>query len=157
MAQKIARRASEVEPRTGSPYPPELAAAVEGRAKAALGNLFGLDQFGVNLTSLAPGAASALRHWHAAEDEFIYVLEGTPALVTDAGEEVLEPGDCAGFKASEPNGHCLVNRTGTVVRYLEIGTRRPDIDACDYPDVDMRLEPDGSGARRFVHRDGTPY
>ena len=150
MHEKIARRARDVEPRTGSVYPPEFAGIVDGRSKAALGNLFDLDQFGVNLTELAPGAASALRHWHSAEDEFIYVLEGTPTLVTDMGEEVLEPGDCAGFKAGSPNGHCLVNQSETVVRILEVGTRRPDIDSCDYPDTDMRVAPDGSGNRRFV-------
>lgn len=157
MAKRIARRAGDATARTGSGYPEEFRGMVEGRSKRALGDLFGLDQFGVNVTELAPGAASALRHWHGAEDEFIYVLDGRPTLVTDAGEEVLAPGDCVGFKAGNADGHCLVNRSGEPVSYLEIGSRRPESDAVDYPDVDMKIEPDGSGRRRYLHRDGTPY
>ena len=157
MPDRNARRAEDAEPRLGSPYPAQFQKEIAERAKYPLGDLFGLDQFGVNLTELPPGAASSQRHWHSAEDEFIYVLEGTPTLVTDDGDELLGPGDCAGFKAGAPNGHCLVNRAGSTVRYLEIGTRRPDIDACEYPAIDMRLEPDGTGRRRFVRRDGTSY
>ena len=157
MSQRIARRASDATPRTGSVYPAQFAEAVRGRAKRALGDLFGLDQFGVNITDLAPGAASALCHWHSAEDEFIYILEGTPTLVTDSGEELLGPGDCAGFKAGSRVGHCLVNRSDRPVVYLEMGSRRTDDDHVDYPGIDMLVVPDGSGKRRLVHRDGTPY
>jgi uncharacterized cupin superfamily protein len=119
--------------------------------------MFGLDQYGVNLAELPAGVQSSQRHWHSAEDELVYILEGTPTLLTDAGEEVLGPGDCVGFKAGDANGHCLVNRGSATVRYLEIGSRRVDADAVDYPDIDMRIEPDPGGKRRYLHKDGTPY
>ena len=82
-----------------SGYPADLAARVAGREKRPLGDLFGLGVFGVNLTRLAPGAWSALHHRHTRQDEFIYVLEGTPTLITDAGATPLSPGMCAGFPA----------------------------------------------------------
>jgi uncharacterized cupin superfamily protein len=127
-----------------------------GREKRPLGDLFGLTHFGVNLTRLAPGAASALRHAHTRQDEFVYILEGEPTLVTDAGETVLRPGMCAGFKAGSGDAHCLVNRSERDVVYLEIGDRS-DGDAVTYPDDDLAavLGPDGKW--RFVHKDGTPY
>ena len=151
------RRAADVEPRVGSNYPPEFRARVHGRSKRALGDPFGLDQFGVNLTELAPGAFSALRHWHSHEDEFVYVLEGEITLITDAGEEVLQPGDCVGFKAGVADAHHLANRTDRPVRYLEVGSRRIDVDRGVYPDDDADVRPDGSGRRRMTHKDGTPY
>lgn len=157
MSKRIARRLDDATPRVGSSYPVQFQNSVEGRGKWPLGDLFGLDQFGVNLTELAPGAASALRHWHSAEDEFVYILEGSPVLVTDAGEETLSPGDCVGFKAGVEDGHCLINRTDHPIRYLEIGSRRLDTDRVGYPDVDLAVEPDTNGGRRFVHRDGTAY
>ena len=156
MTMRKARRAADVEPRTGSSYPEELRARVAGRAKRALGDLFGLDQFGVNLTELASGACSALRHWHSHEDEFVYVLEGDITLVTDAGEEVLRPGDVVGFKAGVADGHYLVNRTARAVRYIEVGSRRVDIDRVVYPDDDLEVRPDGSNRRRMTRKDGTP-
>src|ERR1700758_938305 len=104
-------------------YPPPLDRVVLGRERKRLGNAVGLDQFGVNLTTLKPGAASALRHWHEQEDEFVYVLEGEVVLIEDGGEPVLKPGDAAGFKANVANGHQLVNRSAQDVVYLEIGTR----------------------------------
>jgi len=127
-----------------------------GREKRPLGDLFGLINFGVNLTRLAPGAVSALRHAHSRQDEFIYVLEGHPTLITDAGEERLEPGMCAGFKAGSGNAHHLVNRTHADVLYLEVGDRSSG-DSASYPDDDIQaqLAPDGSW--RFAHKDGTPY
>ena len=121
-----------------------------------LGTIFGLDQFGVNLTELAPGAQSALRHWHRAEDEFVYVLSGEVVLVTDAGGERLGLGDCIGFKAGAPDGHHLVNRSGEPATYLEIGSRRVSEDRVTYPDDDLEARPDESGRRRFFRKDGTP-
>jgi uncharacterized cupin superfamily protein len=157
MSSRKARRAAEAEPRIGSTYPEPLRPRVQGRIKRALGDLFGLDQFGLNLTELPPGAFSALRHWHSHEDEFVYVLEGEVTLITDAGEEVLRPGDCVGFKAGVADGHHLTNRTNGPVRYLEVGSRRLDADRVVYPDDDLEARPDGSGRRRMVHKDGTPY
>jgi uncharacterized cupin superfamily protein len=151
-----ARRAAEVKPRVGTNYPEEFRVRIAGRAKRALGDLFGLDQFGVNLTELAPGAQSALRHWHSHEDELVYILEGEITLITDAGEEVLRPGDVAGFKAGVADGHHLVNRTERPVRYLEVGSRRIEVDRAVYPDDDLAVQPDGTGKRRMTRKDGTP-
>jgi uncharacterized cupin superfamily protein len=130
-------------PRTGSVSPPELAGPLKGREKRALGNFFDLTQFGVNLTTLAPGSWSAHRHWHDNEDEFIFVVEGEITLIDDAGEHLLKPGMCAGFKAGIANGHHLVNKTKTPVTYLEIGTRAPREQA-HYSDVDMLYVRDGN-------------
>ena len=115
----------------------------------------GSTQFGVNLTRLKPGAASALRHWHEQEDEFIYVLEGELVLVEDDGEMLLKPGDCAGFKAGVANGHQLVNKSQRDAVYLEIGTRAA-AERGHYPDVDLVLERDEHGMR-FLHKSGEPY
>ena len=137
-------------------YPEPFAARVAGRERRALGDAFGLTNFGVNLTRLPPGGTSALRHTHMREDEFIYILEGEPILVTNAGETPLRPGMCAGFKAGSGDAHHLINRTGHDVAYLEIGDRSPG-DTVIYPDDDIgrALTPDGQ--RIFVHRDGQPY
>jgi uncharacterized cupin superfamily protein len=147
--------AVDVEARRGVIYPKPYDEGFEGRVKRALGNMFGLDQFGVNHVILEPGAMSSQRHWHAREDEFVYVLEGEITLVTDAGETALRPGMAAGFKAGEANGHCLVNRTDKAVAYLEIGTRY-DEDEADYPDVDMRGRKE-NGRWHLSRKDGTPY
>ncbi len=156
----IALRAADFPPRQRpSVYPPEVlaryAAALAGREKRPLGERFGLTRFGVNLTRLAPGAISALRHAHAAQDEFIYVLVGTPTLVTDAGETVLEPGMCAGFAAGSGDAHQLINRSDEEVLYLEIGDRTPG-DRVSYPDDDLAAELTGAGWR-FTHKDATAY
>jgi uncharacterized cupin superfamily protein len=120
-----------------------------------LGDLFGLQNFGVNLTRLAPGSISALRHAHAKPDEFVYVLQGTPTLRTDEGATLLLPGMCAGFRAGTGNAHHLVNETTADVVYLEIGDRTPG-DSAVWPDDDLQvLEIDGK--KRMAHRDGTPY
>ncbi len=132
--------------RTGTVYPAEFAKFTEGREKTALGNAAGLTQFGVNLTRLKPGAASAHRHWHETEDEFVYVLEGEATLCEDGGETVLRAGDCAGFKAGVPNGHCLINKSQSDVLYLEIGTRAAE-DRFHYPDIDMKGVKDETGVR----------
>ena len=154
----VAIRAAEAPPRArASGYPPDLAAKVAGREKRPLGDRFGLKNFGVNLTRLAPGAASSLRHAHEKQDEFVYVLEGEPTLVTDAGATPLAPGMCAGFPAGTGNAHHLVNRTERDVLYLEIGDRIPG-DEVEYPDDDLALVPDpATGRRRYVHKDGNPY
>ncbi len=139
--------------RTG--YPEPFCRAVVGRERKRLGNAVGLDQFGVNLSRLKPGAASSQRHWHKNEDELVYVLEGELVLVEDGGDTVLKPGDAAGWKAGVPNGHCLINRTDRDAVFLEIGSRAPR-EVANYPDIDMRAERDDKGMR-YVHKDGTPY
>lgn len=152
----VAVAASEVAPRTKpSLYPEPYASRVNGRIKRQLGDVFGLTNFGVNLTRLEPGSMSALRHCHSRQDEFIYILEGAPTLITDAGEIRLAPGMCAGFKAGEGDGHHLVNRTGEDVVYLEIGDRTPG-DGAFYPDDDLEacLE---NGSWIFRHKNGEPY
>jgi uncharacterized cupin superfamily protein len=136
-------------------YPEPFRQAVLGRQRKRLGNAVGLDQFGVNLSTLKPGAWSSQRHWHAAEDELIYVLEGELVLCENAGETVLKPGDAAGWKAGVANGHCLINRTTRDAVYLEIGARSGH-EKVEYPDIDMRLERDAKGAR-FLHKSGEPY
>jgi uncharacterized cupin superfamily protein len=139
--------------RTG--YPPPFDRVVVGRERKRLGNAVGLDQFGVNLTTLKPGAASALRHWHEQEDELIFVLEGEVALIEDDGETVLKPGDAAGFKANNPNGHHLVNKSNQDAVYLEVGTRSK-YERAHYPDVDMMVVRDDKGMR-YTHKNGEPY
>ena len=138
-----------------SNYPDPFASRVAGREKRPLGDLFGLTNFGVNLTRLAPGAMSSLRHAHSRQDEFIYVLSGHPVLRTNAGETALAPGMCAGFKAGTGDAHHLVNRTHEDVVYLEVGDRAPD-DAGTYPDDDIQAVL-VDGKWRFTHKDGTPY
>jgi len=136
-------------------YPDPFNRVVAGRSRKRLGNAVGLDQFGANLTTLKPGAASALRHWHEKEDELVYILEGEVVLIEDAGETVLKPGDAAGFKASVPNGHHLVNKSGRDAVYLEIGTRSKH-ERAEYPDIDMLVVRDDQGMR-YTHKDGKPY
>ena len=138
-----------------SNYPEPFASRMEGREKRPLGDLFGLSNFGVNLTRLLPGACSALRHAHSKQDEFIYILHGNPVLLTDAGETQLCPGMCAGFKAGTGDGHHLVNRTSEEVSYLEVGDRSTG-DSAVYPDDDLQaaLVED---KWQFAHKDGSPY
>lgn len=136
-------------------YPPMLAARVKGREKRPLGDLFGLTNFGVNLTRLPPGAASSLRHAHAKQDEFVYVLQGFPTLHTNEGKLSLSPGMCAGFKAGTGNAHSLINETTEDVIYLEIGDRT-DGDEVTYPDDDLHARI-VEGAWVFYHKNGTPY
>ena len=138
-----------------SSYPEPFASRMAGRAKRPLGDLFGLTNFGVNLTRLAPGAVSALRHAHTRQDEFVYILEGRPTLHTDEGRTALAPGMCAGFRAGTGNGHRLVNETAEDVVYLEIGDRAPG-DAAGYPDDDLRALL-VNGRWVYTHKDGTPY
>jgi uncharacterized cupin superfamily protein len=137
----------------GSAYPSPFGEPCKARARQRLGDAAGLTDFGVNLLRLPPGAWSSQRHWHSAEDEFTYVLEGEVVLVTDAGEEILRAGDCAGFKAGIKDGHHLQNRSARDVLLLEVGSRRPE-DEGEYPDIDLRFLKDDGG---YAHRDGTPY
>jgi len=138
--------------RVGSAYPPPFDAPCRERVRRKLGDAAGLDQFGVNLLTLPPGAWSSQRHWHSHEDEFIYVLDGEVVLVTNDGEQVLVAGDCAGFPAGTADGHHLQNRSTREARVLEVGTRSEAIDVTEYPDADLRALPSG-----YVHKDGTPY
>lgn len=139
-----------------SNYPEPFASLMAGRQKRPLGDLFGLVNFGVNLTRLPPGAISALRHAHSKQDEFIYILEGAPTLVTNAGEMLLSPGMCSGFRAGTGDAHHLVNRTEADVVYLEVGDRTAG-DAGTYPDDDLCAVFGADGKWQFTHKDGTPY
>lgn len=136
-------------------YPSPFDRLVTGRFRKRLGNAGGLTQFGVNICRLAPGAASSQRHWHAAEDELVYMLEGEAVLIEEGGEVVLRPGDAATFKAGVPDGHHLLNRSDRDCLFLEIGTRSLN-DRGEYPDIDLKFEAEGR-AVRYLHRDGTPY
>ena len=152
----IAVEAAHVAPRSKlSIYPEPFASRMKGREKRALGDVFGLVNFGVNLTCLLPGAGSALRHAHAKQDEFIYILKGQPVLLTNAGETQLSPGMCAGFKAGTGNAHQLINRTQEEVTYLEIGDRSAG-DSVIYPDDDLQAML-VEGEWKFSHKDGSPY
>jgi uncharacterized cupin superfamily protein len=139
--------------RTG--YPEPFRGVVAGRFRKRLGDAAGLDQFGVNLTRLKPGAWSAQRHWHEKEDELVYVLDGEVVLIEDESETILKTGDAAGFKAGVANGHCLINRSDKDAIYLEIGTRSAS-EKVDYPDIDMKAE-DKEGVLRILHKSGEPY
>ena len=140
---------------TPSSYPEPFASRMAGREKRPLGDFFGLTNFGVNLTRLLPSAASALRHAHSRQDEFVFVLSGKPTLISDAGETDLSPGMCAGFKAGSGDAHMLVNRTNEEVVYLEIGDRTAG-DAAAYPDDDLQAVLI-DGRWKFLHKDGNPY
>jgi len=152
----VAVTATEVPERSKpSVYPEPFASRMVGREKRQLGDLFGLTNFGVNLTRLAPNSVSALRHAHTKQDEFVYILQGRPTLHTDEGRTQLSPGMCAGFKAGTGNGHRLINETSAEVVYLEVGDRTPG-DEGSYPDDDLKallVE----GKWKFVHKDGAPY
>ncbi|MDT4328901.1 cupin domain-containing protein [Methylomonas sp. MED-D] len=153
----IAIFAEDVPPRVRrSLYPEPFASLMAGREKRALGDAFGLVNFGVNLTRLAPGARSALRHSHAEQDEFVYILSGEASLVTDQGETRLCAGMCAGFPAGDGDAHHLLNRTDADVVYLEIGDRAPG-DTVIYPDDDLQARLDAAGQWQFLHKDGRPY
>ena len=138
---------------TGSNYPDPFNNICLGSRWQKLGDAAGLSDFGVNLVRLAPGKWSSQRHWHSAEDEFVWMLEGEAVMVDDAGEHLLGPGDCCAWKAGEPNGHHIQNRSDRDAVYLEVGSRRPE-DGCDYPDIDMVSHPSGP---HYRHRDGKPY
>jgi uncharacterized cupin superfamily protein len=153
----VALLASEAPPRAKqSGYPAEMAKMVAGRLKHPLGDLFGLTNFGVNLTRLAPGAYSALRHAHAKQDEFVYLLEGEAVLITDSGETLLKPEMCAGFKAGTGDAHHLHNRSQKDVVFLEVGDRSAG-DSVSYPDNNVVAVFGPDGKWKYARKDGTPY
>ena len=153
----VALRAAEAPLRTKSSNDPEpFFSRMAQREKRPLGDLFGLTNFGVNLTRILPGGISALRHAHSRQDEFVYVLSGRPVLVTDEGETELAPGMCAGFKAGTGNGHQLVNETARPVLYLEVGDRSPG-DTGSYPDDDLAAAQGPDGKWIYTRKDGTAY
>jgi uncharacterized cupin superfamily protein len=153
---KLAVRADAVPPRTKhSNYPEPFFSRMTGPVKQQLGNFFGVTNFGVNLTTLAPGAESALLHRHTKQDEFVYILAGRPTLITETEEIELSPGMCAGFPA-QGVAHQLVNRTDAEIVYLEIGDRRPG-DEASYPNDDLQAAFNADGSWQFTHKDGRPY
>lgn len=145
----------DIEPRRGSIYPHPFKNELAGRLKRKLGDAVGIEQFGVNLVTLEPGAWSSQRHWHEKEDEFVYVITGEATLVTDDGQRTLGPGMFAGFPAGDQNAHHLVNNTQAPVIYIEIGSRIAD-ERADYPDVGMKAHK-ANGKWVFTRNDGTPY
>lgn len=151
VSKKIDQQSAPVT--AGSRYPPPYDVPCRARVRTRLGDAAGLTQFGVNLLRLPPGSWSSQRHWHAAEDEFVFVVEGEVVLVTDAGEEMLAAGDSAGFKAGAADGHQLQNRSTRDAVILEVGSRAPGGDEVDYPDIDLRV----LRGRGFAHKDGRPY
>jgi uncharacterized cupin superfamily protein len=144
---------TSVSERKGSGYPAPFHLVAGERVRQRLGDAGGLTQFGVNLLRLPPGAWSSQRHWHSAEDEFVWVLSGEVTLVTDSGEQILRAGDCAAFPKERPDGHHLINRSNEVAVLIEVGTRSAD-DICEYPDIDLRID---GRVGQFTHKDGTPY
>ena len=141
---------------TGTNYPAPFQSAVDGRSRQRIGNAAGLTNFGVNLTTLAPGSQSALRHWHSTQDEFIYVVQGEVVLATDDEEQLLKAGEMAGFAAGSALGHHLINQSDCPAIYLEIGDRT-SLDQVNYPDQDLQCVPTDKGGRVFIHKDGRPY
>jgi uncharacterized cupin superfamily protein len=148
-------KAADAPKREGSRYPAPHNELCMNRTKHILGDVFGLNQFGVNLAILEPGAWSSQRHAHEKEDEFIFVLEGEITLSDDDGDHILTPGMCAGFKAGTGNGHCLKNLTNSPAKYLEIGSRIPN-EKVVYNDIDMMTE-NSSGKWVYTRKDGSPF
>lgn len=146
---------STVPVKTGSIYPAPYAAMVAGRSSLRLGEAGGLTQFGANLVTLQAGAMSSLRHWHLAEDEFVMVTDGAVTMVTDAGPQIMQRGDCAAFPAGRANGHHFINHTDTPATFLVVGTKAPR-EVATYSDVDLIVTMAG-GQATFTHKNGTPY
>src|SRR5262245_28681637 len=149
---------ASVSPRSSCSYPEPFRSRVLPREKRALGDALGLTTIGVNLTTLLPGKESSMRHYHTREDEMVFVLEGEVVLRTDAGEQVLTAGMCAGFPAGSTDGHQLVNRSDRPACYLEISNRDPE-DTAAYPDgeIDLVYRKGPDGKPGFTRKDGTPY
>jgi len=142
-------------PDTATGYPAPFNKVVQGRSRKRLARAAGLTQFGVNICTLAPGAATSQRHWHETEDELVYVLSGEVVLCEDEGETLLRAGEAAAWRAGVPNGHCLINRSNRDAVLIEVGTRTPR-DRAHYSDIDMKVERDATGAR-YMRRNGEPY
>jgi uncharacterized cupin superfamily protein len=147
--------ADTVTSQLGTDYPEPFAIHIVERSKSALGEVFGLTNFGVNLVNLPAGEISSQRHWHSKQDELVYVLQGELTLITDDGEQTVGPGMVVGFAAGVDNGHQFVNRGTLDAVYLEVGDRSAN-DVCQYPDIDLRIF-DEDGEDKIVHKDGTPY
>ena len=143
-------------PKKKTNYPEPYASLVAGRTKRKLGDFFGLTNFGINLTHLSPGAISALLHHHSKQDEFVYILAGAPTLVLGEQEFQLVPGDCIGLKAGSGVAHQLVNRSGDMAVYIEIGDRSSG-DEVEYPKDDIKVKLTPSGTWAFTRKDGTPF
>lgn len=137
-------------------YPVQFRNVIQGRSRKRLGNAIGLTQFGVNICTIKPGSQSSQRHWHANEDEFVYVLDGEVVVIEDDGEIVLKKGEAAGWKAGAPNGHTIVNRGDRDALVLEVGTRDPVGDKVVYSDIDMLFERTAT-ERRYTRKSGEPY
>ncbi len=146
---------TKVPVKTGSIYPEPYAGMMAGRSSLRLGDAGGLTQFGANLVLLQPGAVSSLRHWHLNEDEFVMVTEGECVMLGDEGETIMRPGDCAAFPAGSTNGHCFVNRSDGVAKFLVVGTRGK-AEVATYCDVDFQVHIEG-GKARFTYKDGTDW
>ncbi|KNC52057.1 cupin domain-containing protein [Thecamonas trahens ATCC 50062] len=156
MAFTVVAMATEVARRTTTVYPPPYDGVCEGRTKQAVGNAVGMSQFGVNRTTLAPGAWTAQRHWHTINDEMVIVVSGEVVLVTECGERVLHTGEAVGFPAGKANGHCIKNVSEAEAVILEIGAREPG-DGARYPDIDMQADHDAeTGKWSFTTKGGAP-
>ncbi len=138
---------------TGTRYPSPFDVPVRARRHWRIGDLADLKDFGVNVLELAPGVWSSQRHWHSKEEELIWILEGEVVLVMNEGEHILKAGEYAVFAAGEPNGHHLQNRTQSIARVLEVGSKRDGEDVATYPDIDLMM----NEKSEFTHRDGRPY
>jgi len=141
----------------GASYPAPYQKDCENRHVTALGDAGGLTQFGANLVTLPPGAWASQRHAHSAEDEFCYILTGHPTLIDDDGEHPLGPGSITAHKAGDGNAHHLVNNSSSDVTFLVIGTRQPESDDVDYPDIDLKITANGTATRNFFRKNGTPF
>lgn len=155
MNSKTPIQAKDIKGSGQSIYPEPYASMMKGRYKRKLGDFFGLQNFGINLTELSPGSISALKHHHLKQDEFIYIISGNPTLILNSQEFLMSPGDCFGFKAGEKSGSQLKNNTNILVEYLEIGDRISG-DIVEYPDDDIRAE-DTKQGWMFTHKNGTKY
>ncbi len=152
MSEPRAIAADLISEKSGTGYPEPFRGAVAGRCWRALGDAFGLTDFGVNLCTLPPGTASSQRHWHTEEDELVYMLDGELTLVTDAGRQPFRPGMVVGFAKGQADGHHLLNESGAPARFLVVGSRHHG-DECHYPDIDLMVTADGT----FRHRSGEPW
>lgn len=141
--------------KTGSAYPGKLNAEMDGRSQLRVGAAGGLTQFGANIVMLEPGAKSSLRHWHENQDEFVMITQGICVLIEDQGETEMTVGECATFKAGDPNGHQFVNKSTEPSAFLVIGTHTPT-EIGHYADIDM-IAVINNGTFAFTHKDGTPY
>ncbi|VWC73081.1 cupin domain-containing protein [Burkholderia lata] len=148
--------AADAAPRTKpSNYPEPFASRMAGREKKPLGDPFGLNQFGVNLTTLSPGAVSALHHQHSRQDEWVYVLSGEVTLYVGDDRYLMRPGMCAGFRANGTPHHIQNNSTCDAT-IIEVGSRVAG-DAVRYAADDLVAVMNSAGQWVFEHKNGEPY